>query len=393
MKKGVMLLFLTLILIASCSKKEAYEIKELNGYKQVLNSGVESSPDMKIPIDLLTTVENQEDDTSYVIAHPGDRFLLLADTDNEGNVYTLNYRKSQVMKFDKDGNFLKVFGGKGQGPGEFPAMPSDISIFDGKIYVADLSGRLSIFNMDGEFIEFDELKRMRLSPRTIDVKSNGKVIMGESFDGQWGTDSFKWGYFLYLLKGEEPKKFYGELEPFDIQKIDTETSGGVIYTVTEAGETIVAVTSKKEYKIEKYDVNGKKILEIVKRYAPVKRPAEEIEEIKNALDNFTKQSGGMYGFKDPSEFRTPVLNVFTDKNGNIWASIDETLFSEEGQIFDIYSKEGVLLKTVKFDEFKQLRLYNTKNGKIIGITTAESSFSDGVIGDPVIKVFDVNIDM
>ena len=60
---------------------------------------------------------------------------------------------SRVLKFDRDGNFVKTWGGKGTEPGKFD-VPHSIVIDDkGLIYIADRGNqRIQVFDSDGNFI-------------------------------------------------------------------------------------------------------------------------------------------------------------------------------------------------------------------------------------------------
>jgi len=60
---------------------------------------------------------------------------------------------TRVVKLSKDGKFLKWWGGKGTGPGQFD-MPHSIAIDSkGRLYVADRSNnRIQIFDQDGKFL-------------------------------------------------------------------------------------------------------------------------------------------------------------------------------------------------------------------------------------------------
>jgi DNA-binding beta-propeller fold protein YncE len=76
------------------------------------------------------------------VAKNGDVFIA----DGEGP-------NTRVVKFSKDGKFIKWWGGKGTGPGEFD-MPHSIAIDSrGRVYVADRSNnRIQIFDQDGKFL-------------------------------------------------------------------------------------------------------------------------------------------------------------------------------------------------------------------------------------------------
>jgi DNA-binding beta-propeller fold protein YncE len=76
------------------------------------------------------------------VATNGDVFIA----DGEGP-------NTRVVKFSGDGKFIKWWGGKGTGPGQFD-VPHSIAIdSDGRVYVADrANNRIQIFDQDGKFL-------------------------------------------------------------------------------------------------------------------------------------------------------------------------------------------------------------------------------------------------
>ena len=81
--------------------------------------------------------------SGIAIAPNGDIFV----TDGHG-------KNDRVVKFSKEGKFLKTWGHHGSGPGEFD-QPHDVSIggSQNRVYVADRSNsRVQIFDQDGDFI-------------------------------------------------------------------------------------------------------------------------------------------------------------------------------------------------------------------------------------------------
>jgi streptogramin lyase len=81
--------------------------------------------------------------SGIAVAPNGDIFV----TDGHGE-------NDRVVKFSKDGRFIKTWGHHGAGPGEFD-QPHDISIggSQGHVFVADRSNsRVQIFDQDGNFI-------------------------------------------------------------------------------------------------------------------------------------------------------------------------------------------------------------------------------------------------
>lgn len=76
------------------------------------------------------------------------------DVDSSGNIYILESNEKRIQVFDKNGNYKKVIGRKGQGPGEFQT-PIYICVSNkDKLYVADITRRcISIFRKDMEYLK------------------------------------------------------------------------------------------------------------------------------------------------------------------------------------------------------------------------------------------------
>jgi DNA-binding beta-propeller fold protein YncE len=78
-----------------------------------------------------------------VVAKNGDIFIA----DGEGP-------NTRVVKFSKNGEFIKWWGGKGSGVGQFN-VPHSIAIDSkGRLYVADRSNnRIQIFDQEGKYLD------------------------------------------------------------------------------------------------------------------------------------------------------------------------------------------------------------------------------------------------
>ncbi len=73
--------------------------------------------------------------------------------DREGSIFISDgYINSRVAKFDKNGDWLKQWGGPGQGIGEFDTPHSIAADAQGNIYLADRGNRrIQVFDHDGNF--------------------------------------------------------------------------------------------------------------------------------------------------------------------------------------------------------------------------------------------------
>jgi hypothetical protein len=115
--------------------------------------------------------------TGIAVASNGDVFV----TDGHG-------KNDRVVKFSKEGRFLRMWGRHGSGPGEFD-QPHDISIggSEQRVFVADRSNnRIQVFDQDGNFIaawkQFGRPSAVFVSKDDVlyvsDSQSNSKVNPG-----------------------------------------------------------------------------------------------------------------------------------------------------------------------------------------------------------------------
>jgi NHL repeat len=84
------------------------------------------------------------------------RFRQVTDVafDKQGNTFISDgYINSRVAKVDKDGNWLKSWGDRGKGPGQFNTPHSIATDANGNVYVADRGNhRIQVFDGDGKFL-------------------------------------------------------------------------------------------------------------------------------------------------------------------------------------------------------------------------------------------------
>jgi DNA-binding beta-propeller fold protein YncE len=111
---------------------------------------VKFSPTGKVLMTLGTPGVSGSDSTHFnapsdvVVADNGDVFVADGHN-NDGN--------NRVVKFSKDGKFIKAWGRTGYGPSEFRALHAIAIDLQGRVFVADRSNnRIQIFDQEGKFL-------------------------------------------------------------------------------------------------------------------------------------------------------------------------------------------------------------------------------------------------
>ena len=140
--------------------------------------------------------------------------------DRDDNIYvTDGYENSRVMKFDRNGVFVKSWGTKGDSVGQFDLPHAIIVDKDNLIYVADRQNqRIQIFNTDGQFLKtWDNIGY----PWGL-VQYNNKFYMTDGHAGR----------LIELSKEGKITGMYGKLNQFGWPHMIAADSKGNLY-ITE----------------------------------------------------------------------------------------------------------------------------------------------------------------
>ena len=145
---------------------------------------------------------------------------------------TDGYGNSRVVKFDRDGKFLKAWGSKGNAPGEFNLPHTIIIDKNNLVYVGDRENqRIQIFDLDGNFIK--EWKHVG-APWGLDIAKDGTLFMADGYTnrilhldtegkilGEFGEPGKKPGQFLFahsVTVSPDGALFISEILNWRVQK-------------------------------------------------------------------------------------------------------------------------------------------------------------------------------
>ncbi len=156
--------------------------------------------------------------TGIAIAPNGDIFVSDGHAPNQHN-------SGRVVKFSKEGRFIKAWGHLGSAPGDFDE-PHDIFIggSQARVYVADRKNdRIQIFDQDGKFIaawkQFGQ-------PSSVFVSKDDMIYVGAAFPDPGAKKGQLRGIVVGSAKDGSLKAFIPD--PADPEKLDVGTTASGI---------------------------------------------------------------------------------------------------------------------------------------------------------------------
>jgi DNA-binding beta-propeller fold protein YncE len=122
--------------------------------------------------------------SAVLVAPNGDIFVA------DGHVFVGGNPNARIVKFDKTGKFIKTWGKKGSGPGEFDGPHALAMDSRGRLFVGDRgNNRIQIFDQDGNFIDqWAQFSR----PSGIHIDKNDVIYVADSESGTVNKAHGEW---------------------------------------------------------------------------------------------------------------------------------------------------------------------------------------------------------
>ncbi len=153
----------------------------------------------------------------------------------------------RIVKFTKDGKYLKEWGQKGVGPGEFDIVHAMVFDHQGRLFVADRNNnRIQVFDQDGNFIEqFTQFSR----PSGIAVDKNDVMYVSDSESESVSRNHYGWKRGIRIGSLQDGKITAFIPDPVDTSDTTSAAEGiavdskGAIYGAEVVPKTIRESTS------------------------------------------------------------------------------------------------------------------------------------------------------
>ena len=324
----------------------------------------------------------------------GEFFNSIIDvvTDNNGFIYVCDYRANNIRKFNAKGEFMKVIGKEGQGPGDFN-RPSRVEIIQDRLVVWESRNlRISILNLNGDFIKsIPHDFRQHGWPYKMRALRDEKIILEteKSYPGDPKRAQERI-LRLYSQDMKYQKAIYEHevlrnryiTEPVRIN-VPIPFSANVYWDVSPKGKIIIGFSEK--YEIEIHDPLKGKTVSFDHKYEPVEVTKKDKEiyfagMTTSFTDGTTEQikRGAPDYIVENTEFpkyKPAFDDILCDSEGNIWVHSYCKDPKEQSRSFDVFDEGGRFINRVKIEgEGYYPRRVKIKKGAFWRVETDKDGF-------------------
>ena len=163
-------------------------------------------------------------------------------------VYVIDAEENEVRVFSKTGAFVRVFGRKGQGPGEFDS-PADLDVSGDRIYVTDrFNKRVQVLDRKGSYLGGF---RVPFTPDQICVLSSGRIILSHLPLGIEGPEPMVHGF------SEKGDLLWEQADSYHSGERVYDTFRNFIVMVKGDRDDILLVHKSDERGVLRFDKEGK----------------------------------------------------------------------------------------------------------------------------------------
>jgi len=280
---------------------------------------VEMVEDSAVTLCLRDSIGVENGDTNYVMG--GVEGVSYCP---DGSIAVLDRGRFSVRVYSSGGDYLRSFGGRGHGPGEFGSMTFMAVTDSGTVALAGTAGD----EMGVHFYEYASGDWVG-SCRTFVPPSCLEAVAGDDYLRK-DIDFFLDGDDIYLpvsvslyrpLADDPSTTFHADTVLFDPAR-ETELLMldwyGYDIAAGPEGNVYIAPRSTEEARVMVFDLSGHLLRELALPYEPVERTPEELEMERNILRAKALASGENPEGLEPDPYKPMIRGLEVDERGNLW---------------------------------------------------------------------------
>jgi hypothetical protein len=337
MKKLFMVLPLALVLcfLIGCQDKVEWKgtIEEEEGVTVVKNprEPIYGPEVFNLEEDLIITNEAGEDEYLF-------QDIWNLAVDDEENIYVSDRKAAHIQVFDKNGEYLRTIGSRGQGPGELQTPVDLKALSQGVLVVNDFyQSRLSYFSLEGKHLR-DVSVHKYLYFRRPAIDSQGNIVAGFMVpeDEQLKYELAKFDYDVNPVFTVTTYPMLTSASSTAWHYFEQRRSTNLVWTVNELDQIIWGHMSK--YELFVHNPDGKLIKKIVRDYDGIEITNQEKETLIKDLvgDNPVPPN---IDFQFPERY-PPFIRFSCDDEGRIYVQTYDKTEDGEADYYDVFDAEG-----------------------------------------------------
>jgi hypothetical protein len=275
--------------------------------------------------------------------------LFTLEVDDEGDIFVVDTKEECIKVFDRNGQYIRRIGKKGQGPGEIQRF-GRIFLFGKLVAINDTgNNRLSFFAKNGDYVKHVPFGKYRSPDARLDSRGYVYEFVLNFDDGPVG-ELVKLDTDFKLISKITSIKLPTQVPPAELMER--------IYFRVKDNDSLVWVRTLK-YELNIVDKDGNLIKRIMKEHDPIKVTVDRLKkEAKKRYPNRPIPED----FSIPSHFPKyfPIFYYFIfDDEGRIFVCN----YYREGDayIYDVFDSEGRYFLKFTLPENEMLAVI--KNGK------------------------------
>lgn len=340
MRKWLLLIFCFLLFICCSEKQGQVERTFENGVEVVINH---LEPYHVGGVSTLALEEIFHIDTeNNEIEKLGLTDIRGFDVNSGGEIYILKTIKGKadfVYKFDLNGRFVNSFGPKGQGPGELE-LPNYIAL-DNEDHVLISDGiRMMVVRYDknGNFVKYYPTTKgefiIASGPR------DKLTVLENSFDGVNSKQIF----VLKVANNDLEGRIFIDRYSFEMRR-DKFRATEPQFCWSASRNNIYVANEDKGNEIGVYDFGGKLIRKIRKDYRKIPFSESDKKKLLKPLPEAMKKIAYF------PEFHPPFKSLVAGEDGTLLVETFELGQNQEEFMFDIFNKEGVFIGRISLNAY------------------------------------------
>lgn len=345
---------LCLFFIIAFNRVAAQDEPDKKNVRIVHNEKINNQDRVDISLELVKQIGSEDGDDNNTFFLPLD-----VAVDKEGNILVLDTGNFRVQIFNKDGEFVRSIGRKGQGPGEFSSHPTHIDVDEeDNILIVTSGGRiLTRLSKEGNHlnrftnkIKCDNYTLLSLNkvigsyfPDDIVIPANRPIPDEKQCNYVFG---------IFDIEGKVLGE-YGELKEYDNELLNRR--GNLCYLALDNSGNIY-ISFAYQNRIEKYSPTGSLMLYIDRKLG---------YEIATKIVKEKARS-------TPTILQIPTITpvsagISIDHLNRIWVATyikqDKQSFVDKykNMVFEIFNSDGILISTIPVPHyFATFKIFNDR---------------------------------